>query len=118
MKMALVVIFLAGLNSTIGNILLKISRDKIPPDSNVLSGYLSTWFLGALVFYGINVFFFAKALDYLPVNIGYPILAASSFILLGIASWMIFGNRLSAIQLSGLFVIVIGILMLSQKKII
>ncbi|MDG1727492.1 MAG: SMR family transporter [Emcibacteraceae bacterium] len=118
MKIALTLILLAGVNSTIGNILLKISREKLIPNSSLVNEYISPWFIGALVFYGINVVVFAKSLDFLPVNIGYPILAASSFIMLSLASWVIFGDRMNVIQLLGLGVITLGIFMLSYKPLI
>ena len=113
MKLALIFIFLAGLNSTLGNLLLKASRIKLSPNSSLIEQYASPFFLGAMVFYGLNVIIFAKALDHLPVSVGYPILAASSFGMLSILSWLILGERLTGMQTMGICVVLIGIFLLA-----
>ena len=115
MKWAMFFVLLAGVNSTIGNILLKISRKGISNDSSLYEQYISPYFLLALAFYALNVILFAKALDYLPVNVGYPILAASGFAILSLSSFFILGESLSSIQVIGIFVIIIGICMLSYS---
>lgn len=117
MKLALILIFLAGLNSTLGNLLLKASRKNLLTDSSVLEQYTSPLFFGAVAFYGFNLILFAKALDYLPVSVGYPILAASGFAMLSVMSWLVLGERLSLMQIMGIFVIIIGIFMLAYMPI-
>ena len=118
LKTALTLVVIASVNSTIGNILLMVSREKLVPGHSNFSGYLSPWFIGALFFYGVNVIVFAKALDYLPVNIGYPILAACSFIMLNVTSWIFFGDKLTLIQLIGLSITILGIFLLSHKPLV
>ena len=113
MKWALILVLLAGLNSTFGNLLLKASRQTVDSNSNLFEQYMSLYFMGAMIFYGINVMFFAKALDYLPVNIGYPILASSGFAMLAFSSWAIYDEKLGLFQIIGLIIVVIGIAMLS-----
>ena len=58
LKTALTLVVIASVNSTIGNILLMVSREKLVPGHSILSGYLSPWFIGALFFYGVNVIVF------------------------------------------------------------
>ena len=106
-------VFLASLNSTFGNILLKLSREHAEEGSSILSQYMSWSFFGAIIFYALNVFLFAKALDNLPVNVGYPILASSSFAMLALASWLILGEKHTFTQMSGLLLIIGGIIMIS-----
>jgi len=118
LKIALSLVVIASANSTIGNMLLKVSREKLVPEHSILSGYLSPWFIGALFFYGVNVMVFAKALDYLPVHIGYPILAGCSFIMLNVASWIFFGDKLTLTQLIGLCITMLGIFLLSHKPLV
>ena len=113
MKLALIFIFLAGLNSTFGNLLLKASRKNLLPNSSLIEQYTSPIFIGAMAFYGFNVILFAKALDHLPVSVGYPILAASGFAMLSVMSWFILGERLTGMQMMGICIIIIGIFMLA-----
>ena len=72
------------------------------------------WFLGGIFFYVVNVFLFAKALDTAPVSIAYPVLATSSFALLIVVSYIIFAERLSALQVIGLGLAVLGIILMAR----
>jgi len=70
----------AGVNSCIGNLLLKQSQCTRNADG--LVGLLSSpWFVGGLVFYGVNVILFAKALEHLPMSSAYSVLASVAFAL-------------------------------------
>jgi multidrug transporter EmrE-like cation transporter len=107
-------IFAAGLNSCIGNLLLKQSR-LVTTDTHGLGQLLSPWFLGGLAFYGINVVLFARALDKLPVSTAYPVLAGSSFALLILASRYFFDEHLNLSQFIGLSTVLLGIVLLSRS---
>ena len=115
MYWALLFIFLAGLNSTFGNLLLKASRQNLEQNTSIIEQYSSIYFIGAILFYGLNVMLFAKALDYLPVNIGYPMLASSGFAMLSLSSWLVYGEKLDLLQIIGLIVIIVGIGILSYS---
>ena len=115
MYWALIILFLAGLNSTIGNLLLKASRQNLEQNPSIIEQYTSIYFIGAILFYGLNLVFFAKALDHLPVSIGYPILASSGFAMLSVSSWAIYGEKLDLLQTIGLIVVIVGIGILSYS---
>ena len=68
MKAALLFVLFAGVNSTIGNLLLKASGQNVTAGSNLVDQYVSLQFIGALSFYSINLILFAKALDYFPIT--------------------------------------------------
>jgi multidrug transporter EmrE-like cation transporter len=104
----------AGVNSCIGNLLLKQSR-LVAPDGGLVALLFSPWFIGGLAFYGISVILFAKALDNLPVSAGYPVLAAVGFVLLGLSSYWIFHERLGAMQIAGMALIVVGIFLVATR---
>ena len=112
--MAYLYIFTAALLSTLGNLLLKYSREELTDLSSLSEQYLNPFFVGAVFFYVLNVFLFSKALDHLPVNIGYPVLAAVGFTLLAVSSWIVLGEKLLPIQIFGIFIIVIGIYLVSS----
>jgi multidrug transporter EmrE-like cation transporter len=103
----------AGFNSMIGNVLLKQSR-VVAPSTGLFDQLRSPWFIGGLIFYGINVLLFAKALDRLPVSAAYPVLAASGFALLAIVSAFAFNERLSVVQYAGLAVTLGGIALIAR----
>ena len=114
MKTGLLLVLLAGANSTVGNMLLKYSRLSAPPESSWVEKLLSPAFAGAVVFYVVNLILFAKALDSLPVSVGYPILAASGFAMLVVASAIFFSEPLRLMNMVGLGFIVLGIFFLAQ----
>lgn len=110
---AWLMVLAAGVNSCIGNLLLKKSR-LVATDAGLGAMLLSPWFIGGLFFYGVNVILFAKALERLPVSQAYPVLAGAGFALLVFSASWIFGERLGVSQWAGLFAIMLGIYLLSR----
>ena len=107
-------VFIAGINTCIGNLMLKQSR-RVPHDSSLFSMLFSPWFIMGLVFFGMNVIIFTKALEKLPVSAAYPVLAGLGFCLLAICSSLIFKERLSLSQWSGVVLILAGIVIVSRQ---
>jgi multidrug transporter EmrE-like cation transporter len=113
---ALILIFFAGVNSTIGNMLLKQSRLAVAVSPAWYGKFLSVYFIAAVLAYVLNLACFAKALDQVPVSVGYPILAAGSFAMLSVAATIFFGERFGAWQLGGLICVAFGIFALAQGR--
>jgi len=113
-KLALTLIFLAGLNSTVGNLLLKYSRLSTENTEAWFERFFSPYFFGANLFFVVNLVLFAKALDRIPVSIGYPILAASSFAMLTVASRYFFDEAFGPWQVVGLLFEMTGTFCLSK----
>lgn len=109
-------IILAGLNSCLGNLALKYSRTVDLPDADFFSKMLNGYFMLGMAFYSINVVLFAKALDSAAVSVAYPVLAGSGFAMLAVSSAVVFGERLSAQQLAGLIIVVVGIALLARSS--
>ena len=107
-------VFIAGINTCIGNLMLKQSR-RVTHDSSFLSMLFSPWFIMGLLFFGMNVILFTKALEKLPVSAAYPVLAGLGFCLLAIFSSLIFNERLSLTQWSGVALILAGIIVVSRQ---
>ena len=108
-------IFLAALNSTIGNLLLKLSRENNSTEASLISSYLSLSFLGAIFFYGLNLIIFAKALDQIQLNIAYPILASLGFIMLVVTSAYFFKETINFYQSIGLLLAISGIFLMANN---
>lgn len=107
-------VFVAGLNTCIGSLLLKKSR-LAATDSSIMSIILSPWLIAGLVFFGINVVVFTKALDKLPVSAAYPVLSGLGFSLIAIASSFLFGERLGFNQWIGIGMILAGVIIMSRS---
>jgi multidrug transporter EmrE-like cation transporter len=108
-----VLVLLAGVNSTIGNLLLKQSRAGHAAMA-LTDQMRSPWFLGGLFFYAINVLLFARALDRLPVSTAYPVLATTGFLLLAGAGAIVFGERLNVAQWCGMALALAGIVLVAR----
>lgn len=107
-------VLMAGINTCIANLMVKQSR-LVAPDSSLASLLLSPWLIGGLVFLGINVVLYGKALDRLPVSVAYPVLTGFGFGLLTIFSYWFFGERLAINQWFGVVFIFAGIILISRS---
>ena len=107
-------VFLASINSTVGNLMLKKSREI--EHLSFVNSLFDLWFLGGLFFYAVNVLFFVKALESLQVSVAYPVLAGLGFLFLSISSSFFLNEKLNSIQIIGIVTILIGIIMLSLSK--
>lgn len=116
MRVAIVFVLLAGLDSTISNLLLKQSRMAVAPGIRRYEKFCSLYFIGAIVFYLINLTLFTMALDGIPASVGYPILAASGFAMLAILAAILLGERFGRRQVIGLLLVVTAISVLAQGK--
>ena len=114
-KLALILVLAASVNSCIGNLLLKQSRLVSPPDAGLIEKMLNLYFIAGVGFYGVNVLFFAKALDTAPVSVAYPILAAFGFVVLTISSWFLFNEPVTPVKIAGFSLIIGGIFLLSNS---
>lgn len=111
---ALSLLLLAAVNSCIGNLLIKKSRLVATADASFIAKLFEPYFIAGLAFYGINLLFFAKALDTAPVSIAYPVLAGMGFLFLALASTMLLGERLGVRELAGMVLIVAGVAFLAK----
>jgi undecaprenyl phosphate-alpha-L-ara4N flippase subunit ArnE len=109
---AWLLIFIAALNSTAGNILLKKSREDI--NQGLLDWLFNPLFIGGLFFYAVNVILFAKALERLPVSVAYPTLAGIGFLTLVIFSNVFLGEKLNGVQILGVILILAGVFALAK----
>ncbi len=75
------------------------------------------WFIlfaSGLILGGINILFFTKALKDINLSIAYPIFSGACIFSMVILSNLIFGEKISGINMAGAFVIVVGIALMSH----
>ncbi|MDB6055276.1 MAG: small multidrug resistance family protein [Verrucomicrobiales bacterium] len=112
-KIAWLLVLAAGVNSCAGNLMLK--RSRLHHSGSFVTLLSSPWFMGGLLFYGVNVLLFAKALEKLPVSQAYPVLAGFGFALLVFSASYFFGERLGIRQWAGLGSVLVGIYLLALE---
>jgi len=71
-------------------------------------------FTAGLILGGINVLCFTRALKDINLSIAYPIFSGTSIFLMVILSYFIFGEKISAMNIAGAGVIVLGIALISH----
>lgn len=97
------------------NVLIKYSatRAKVvaagAPLPARLSALLHPAFLTGLVLFALNVFAYQFALRTIRISVAYPIMVAGGFLLILLASWFLFQERLAGVQYAGLVLILGGI---------
>jgi multidrug transporter EmrE-like cation transporter len=75
------------------------------------------WFLvfaSGLILGGINVLFFTRALKDIDLSIAYPVFAGACIFFMVTLSHVIFGERMSMINMVGAAVVVAGIALMSK----
>ncbi len=71
-------------------------------------------FSSGLILGSINVLFFTKALKDMKLSIAYPVFSGACIFFMMILSYVIFGEKISVINMVGAAVVVVGIALLSQ----
>jgi multidrug transporter EmrE-like cation transporter len=97
------------------NVLIKYSATCIqapPPGSTAAARFLSLLhpaFVLGLILFGLNVFAYQGALRSLKLSAAYPIMVSGGYLLILLASWAIFQEKLGAAQYAGITLILGGI---------
>jgi multidrug transporter EmrE-like cation transporter len=71
-------------------------------------------FASGLILGGINVLFFTKALKDIQLSIAYPIFSGACIFFMVLLSHVIFGERISVINMVGAIVVTVGIALMSN----
>jgi multidrug transporter EmrE-like cation transporter len=69
--------------------------------------------LGGLACYVVSVVVWILALSRVPVSIAYPMLSLG-YVVTAIAAWMLFGESLGAMRLTGIAVIIVGVYLVAR----
>lgn len=85
------------------------------PELNIFLKYiLNPWFYGAISFFAVSTFTWVKILTQMKISIAYPILSIS-YILTAIGAFYIFQERLTILNMVGIFLIMLGVSLISIK---
>lgn len=106
--MRYVYLFLAVAFNVVSYLLYKSISDK-------QGGLLWLVVFGSgLVLGGINVLFFTKALKDIPLSIAYPVFSGACIFFMALLSHLMFGEKMSAVNMVGAAVVVVGIALMSN----
>jgi drug/metabolite transporter (DMT)-like permease len=122
MKIAITYILISVVASIIGQLLLKVGMNKIGSITLNASQFLSTsWkmatnpyvFIGLVIYLAGTVFWLA-ALSRVDLSYAYPF-ASLSYVVMLVASWMMFDEKITLGRLLGTLVIGIGVFLISRN---
>lgn len=71
--------------------------------------YLNPWFVLGIAFFGVNVFFYGRALKDIPLVIAYPILIGISVSLVSIFAVFLLKERFGMAHAAGLALVILGV---------
>jgi drug/metabolite transporter (DMT)-like permease len=122
MSLAIVYILIAVLASATGQVLLKkgmASMGALTLSTNQLVSIL--WRIGTnpyvvigLIIYVCGTVFWLAALSRVDLSYAYPF-ASLSYVLMLIASWLLFNENITPVRLLGTMVVGMGVLLISQS---
>lgn len=73
------------------------------------------WLIGGLFLFGISFLLWLLLLSKFQLNILYPIAVGFNFCLITLASWFLFKEYLSLIQILGIAIIILGVFLVLPK---
>ena len=112
----LIIIFIGILFASSGQILWKVGMTDIGPITSVSMGsfvsiVLSPWVISGTLCYGLSTVFWLIALSRADLSFVYPFISLT-FVIIFIASFLLFHEQISAIRLLGAIIIISGIIVL------
>lgn len=122
MKIAVLYILISVIASTVGQLLLKKGMNEMGSVTLSMNQILSTaWkmitnpyvFIGLLIYVAGTVFWLA-ALSRVDLSYAYPF-ASLSYVVMLVASWMMFNEQITLTRILGSVVIGIGVLLISRN---
>jgi len=82
---------------------------------NLITRYLfNPWFYAAIFFFATATFTWVQILTKMKISVAYPILSIS-YIITALGAYYFFGERLNSINIAGIFIIMLGVSLISIK---
>jgi drug/metabolite transporter (DMT)-like permease len=122
MNIAIIYILVSVVGSAVGQLLLKKGMNSMGPITLTIDQLPSTiWQIGTnpnvfigLAIYLVGTVFWLAALSRVDLNFAYPF-ASINYIIMLVASWAMFDEKITLSRLFGTFVIGIGVLLISRN---
>jgi multidrug transporter EmrE-like cation transporter len=102
------------------NILIKLAATRTGSGGTGLAGaltvYLSPWFVGGVVCFGLNLLAYSLALQKIPLVVAYPIMVGSGYMIMVLASRLLLGETLTWLQAVGAILILAGLVLIVPRS--
>jgi multidrug transporter EmrE-like cation transporter len=111
--MSYIFLVIAFLLNSLANVLLK-KQSSLEIDTT--SGLINTFWgarigLVGLIAFGLNAVFYFLALKNIKLNVAYPVMVGTTFVLVAIGSKIWFSERFTSVQLLGYALVMLGVLL-------
>lgn len=104
--------------NALANILIKMGMSGESQHEDILNMLKSKWLslpiIGGIICFGFALVAYSYVLSRMNLSIAYPIMTSAGFMLIGIASWLIFKETITQGQVIGFVCIVFGIWMVAK----
>lgn len=82
--------------------------------NTILKYLLNPWFYGAVSFFAITTFTWVKILTQMKISIAYPLISIA-YVLTAIGGFYFFQEKLTVLNICGIFFIMLGVSLISVK---
>lgn len=122
MKTSIIYILISVVGGAVGQIMLKQGMNTIGP-LTITAGqfFRMLWVMGTnpyvfsgLAIYVLSVVFWLAALSRVDLSFAYPF-ASLSYLVMLVASWGLFDEKISVLRLVGTIVVCVGVLIISRS---
>ena len=116
-----ILLVLFTLSNTAGGLLMKVGSQKVPfgegePIIKTLLSMATNWHLVlGVAFYGFSFVLSTLVYTKISLNVAYPVMMASSFLLISIASVVFFKESFIPVQILGSILVIAGIVMVAAN---
>jgi len=104
---------LSAVGTCAGNLLLK-QANLVSPNLGLTAIATSSWFIGAIACYILDLVLFTQALQHLPISLAVPVASGLRIGATAILANVFFGEHLTLSQLLATSVITTGIIIMSR----
>ena len=101
-----------ALKRAVGSLDLPDGLSLLSPSALVRLVHVPTLYAG-LALYGLGALLWLQVLSVNPIGRAYPILVSLTFVLIAVASRILFRESITSLQVGGLFLILLGISMVA-----
>ncbi|MGL5512095.1 MAG: SMR family transporter [Sporomusa sp.] len=109
------IILFAVVLGAMGQVAFKVGAMRIPDNGHLLEKAVAAWPLAVgLILYGASTLFWIYALRTVELSFAYPLLSLG-YVLVFIASYFLFHETIGFLRLSGLVLILSGIVLVARS---
>jgi multidrug transporter EmrE-like cation transporter len=99
---------------SVAQVSMKIGANQFHSSKSLLANYLNLYVLIGFILYGISAVLWIYALSKIPLSIAYP-MVSFGYIIVVIASYFILHEPINVLKSVGLFIIIIGVVLISKS---